>query len=101
MYLPNNLTDAASKSHNIAKTIPITEKLNIPPTNFCTRLREVEVGLPAGHIVFNLPKLDMRSKALFTRAFSEAEAGVVGIDSTKDHRAVVNHESVPPSSVQL
>lgn len=40
--------------------------------------------------ILNLLKLDIRSKARFTKAFSEADAGVVGIDSTKAHRAEEN-----------
>lgn len=41
-------------------------------------------------IILILLKLDIRSKARFTKAFSDADAGVVGIDSTKDHRAEEN-----------
>ena len=99
MYLCNSFTEAAMNTQNRAQTKPITEKLNIPPKNFGTLLPQV-AGSTATVLVFNLPKLDIRSKALFTRAFSEAEAGVVGIDSTNDHRAAENQESVPSSSVK-
>ena len=44
----------------------------------------------------NLLKLDIRSKARFTKGFSDAEAGVVGIDSTNDHKAEENQLAPPP-----
>lgn len=49
---------------------------------------------------FNLtrPKLDIRSKARFTKAFSEAAAGVVGIDSTNAQSADENGLAASPSS---
>lgn len=46
----------------------------------------------------SLLKLDIRSKARFTKGFSEAEAGVVGIDSTKAHRDEENQPGASPPS---
>lgn len=69
-------------------------------------LLEVASALPAATFRFRafiltLLKLDIRSKALLTKALSEAEAGVVGIDSTKDQIAEENQESVPSSCLPL
>jgi hypothetical protein len=45
-----------------------------------------------------LLKLDIRSKALLTNGFSEADAGVVGMDSTKPHKAEENQPSAASPS---
>lgn len=95
MHLPHNLT-FPTNTHKIAHSIPrIVKKKN--PLFIPVRLAPVP-GLPMATLVFrvfslNLLKLDMRSKARLT--FSEADAGVVGIDSTKDHKLEVNQLAEP------
>lgn len=69
-------------------------------------LEVAEVLLPVATFAFPafnliLRKLEIRSKALFTKALSEAEAGVVGIESTKSQRAEENHEFAPSSCSPL
>lgn len=94
MYLPK--TKAVFpfiNTHRIAKIIPRTEIKKNPL--LLLAFLAVATPLPAEILVFvafilTLLKLDIRSKARFTKAFSEADAGVVGIDSTKAQRAEVN-----------
>ncbi len=72
---------------------------------FAPALLTVAASVPAGAAAalvllmlrFNLLKLDIRSNARFTKGLSAAAAGVVGIDSTNDHRADES-ELVPPTS---
>lgn len=89
MDLPSNLT-VPINTHKIAHKAPIIErKMNplFPPV-----LLPVSETLPAETISFlafslTLLKLDIRLKARLTKGVSAAEAGVVGIDSTKAHKA--------------
>lgn len=66
----------------------------------------VSESLPVETLAFTtfiliLLKLDIRPKARFTNAFSAADAGVVGIDSTKDHMAEDNQLVAPLTSLPL
>lgn len=97
MHLPRTFTDVPINIHKMAHNRPSNEKKKNPLLHL-TELLEVAEILPAATFMFllfilTLLKLDIRSKARF--ALSEAEAGVVGIDSTKDQRAEENQESVP------
>lgn len=101
-HLPNIFTGPSIRTQNIAISAPITERMMNPPL-FIPPFHVAAPPLPA--FVFNafiliLLKLDILTNARFTNAFSEADAGVVGIDSTKDHRAEVNRfpAPLPPSS---
>lgn len=99
MHLPRTLTDVPINIHKMAHNRPSNEKKKNPLLHLIKLLEVAEV-LPAATFTFllfilTLLKLDIRSKARFTRALSEAEAGVVGIDSTKAQRAEENPESVP------
>lgn len=98
MHLPHNLTFPIN-THKIAHSTPRIEKKK-NPLFIPVRLAPVP-GLRTATLVFrvfslNLLKLDMRSKARLT--FSEADAGVVGIDSTKAHKLEENQlAELPPS----
>ena len=93
MHLPNNLKVPRETHKKAHKAIIIGKKRNENP--FLPTLFVVAVSLPAAVfvgliLIFTRLKLDIRFKARFTRAFSAADAGVVGIDSTKDQRAEEN-----------
>ena len=101
MHLPHSLTFPIS-THNIAQSTPITEIKNNPL--LLPALLLDSAPFPTETFVFltfilTLLKLDIRSKARFTNAFSEADAGVVGIDSTNDHNAEENRLAAPTSSL--
>lgn len=86
---PNSLKDPKETHKKAIKATRIGKKRKITP--FLLALFIVAASLPAATFVsaapiFNLLKLDNRSKARFTRAFSDADAGVVGIDSIKFQR---------------
>lgn len=88
MHLPNSLKFPIQIHKKAHKAIRIGKKRNETP--FLPALFIVAVSLPAATMVgliFTLLKLDIRFKARFTKGFSAADAGVVGIDSTKAHRA--------------
>ena len=92
MHLPHSLTFPIS-THNMAQSTPITE-IKKNPLLLPALLLLDSAPFPTETFVFltfilTLLKLDIRSKARFTKAFSEADAGVVGIDSTKIGRAHV------------
>lgn len=98
---PSTLTVPIS-AHKMALTTPITEMYN-NPLLVVPVLLIVSAPLPAETFVFlrftlTRLKLDIRSKARFTKAFSAADAGVVGIDSTNAHSAEENRLAAPPSS---
>lgn len=94
------------KIHKMAHNIPSKEKQNNlynPFLDLPERLEVAEV-LPEATLTFrafnlSLLKLDIRSKALFTRTLSAAEAGVAGIDSIKAHRAEEKLEFVASSCI--
>lgn len=102
MEIPRTLMDVPINIHNTAHITPNSEKQKNPALNLL-KLLEVAEALPPATFMFlalftlTLLKLDILSNARFTRAFSEAEAGVVGIDSTNDHKLDENQEPVPSS----
>lgn len=95
MYLPNTLADVPINIHTMAHNTPRIEKHRSPHLDPPFTVLSEEGSLVFMAFILTLPKLDIRSKALFTRVPSEAEAGVVGIDSRKPHRAEENHEFLP------
>lgn len=100
MRVSNSLNVPIS-AHKIAQTTPITE-MNKNPLAVPVLLVPVPIG--AETFVFltltlTRLKLDIRSKARFTKAFSEADAGVVGIDSTNAQSAEENRLAAPPPSL--
>lgn len=101
MHLPHNLTFPIN-THRMAHNTPRIENKKNPL--FIPVLLAPVSGLPTTTLVlrvfrvfsFNLLKLDIRTKARLT--FSEADAGVVGIDSTKAHKLEENQlAELPPS----
>lgn len=105
MHCPHNLKFPIN-THRMAHNTPrIENKKN--PLFIPVLLAPVSgLRLPTATLVlrvfmfrlFNLSllKLDIRSKARLT--FSEADAGVVGIDSTKVHKLEENQLEEPPPS---
>jgi hypothetical protein len=82
-----------TNTHKIAHKTPIIDNKTNPL--FPPVLLALAAPLPASTLMFLtfiliLLKLDIRSKALLTKGFSEADAGVVGMDSTKPHKAEDN-----------
>lgn len=102
MHLPSSLKFPIETHKNAHKAIRIGKKRNETP--FLPALFTVAVSLPAAILVgliFTLLKLDIRFKARPTKGFSAADAGVVGIDSTKAQRAEENLLVVLTSSTVL
>ena|ERR1044072_615917 len=104
MHLPNSLKFPIETHKKAHRATRIGKKRNEIP--FMPAFFLVEVSLPAAMLVFlifTLLKLDIRFKARLTKAFSAADAGVVGIDSRKDHIAEENllEVSVESSTVVL
>lgn len=87
IHLPNDLKFPTKTHKKAHKAIRIGKKRNENP--FLPAFFVVAVSLPAVMfvcLIFTLLKLDIRFKARFTKALSAADAGVVGIDSTKAQR---------------
>lgn len=105
MKLPDNLTFPIN-THRIAHNTPRIENKKNPLFIPVLLLAPVS-GFRTATLVLrvfrvfslNLLKLDIRSKARLT--FSEADAGVVGIDSTKAHKLEENQLVEPPPSFAL
>lgn len=104
-HLPNSLKFPIETHKKAHKAIRIGKKRNETP--FLPALFIVAVSLlPAAMLlsvglIFTLLKLDIRFKARFTKGFSAADAGVVGIESTKAHRAEDNLLVLTSSTVLL
>lgn len=94
MRVPNTLTVPLS-AHKIAQITPITE-INSNPL-LMPALLTVSAPFLTETFVFLIFNLT-RPKARFTKAFSEADAGVVGIDSTNAQSADENGLGASPSS---
>lgn len=94
--------DVPMNTHKIAHNTPSKEKQRIPLLDLLALL-EVAPAATFMFMAFNLNrlKLDIRSKALLTKALSAAEAGVVGIDSTKAHREEDKLEFVASSCLAV
>lgn len=106
MDVPRTLTNVPINIHKTAHITPNNEKQKNPALNLLKLLEVAEALPPATTFIFlalilTLLKLDILSKARFTRAVSEAEAGVVGIDSTNDQRLDENQEPVPSSCLTV
>lgn len=102
MGLPSSLKFPIQIHKKAHKAIIIEKKRKGTP--FLLALFKVVVSLPAATMVgmiFTLLKLDIRFRARFTKGFSAADAGVVGIDSTKAQRAEENLFVVTPSGVRI
>lgn len=90
IHLPNSL-NVPTETHKKAHKATRTGKKRKQNPFLLPALFIVVVSLPAAAVfacfilILTLPKLDIRSRARF--AFSAADAGVVGIDSTKAQRA--------------
>lgn len=98
------------KTHKMAHNAPRIDKIRkpllVPPALFEFAARSLLIRLSLLILLFLtfsliLLKLDIRSKALFTKGVSQADAGVVGIDSTNVHKAEENQPVAPPSSPLL
>lgn len=105
MQLPHNLIFPIN-THRMAHNTPRIENKKNPLFIPVLLLAPVS-GLRTATLVLrvfrvfslNLLKLDIRTKARLT--FSEADAGVVGIDSTKAHKLEENQLAEPPPSFAL
>lgn len=96
-HKPITLFEIPVSSHRVAQITPSKEK-HKNPTLDLPEFLEVAVYLASTLTRLNL---DIRSHGPFTESPSEAEAGVVGIDSKKDQTAEENLESVSSSSSPL
>ena len=105
MQFPHNLTFPIN-THRMAHNTPTIENNKNPL--FIPVLLAPVTGLSTATLAlrvfsvfsFNLLKLDIRSKARLT--FSEADAGVVGIDSTNAHKLEENQlAESPPAFVAV
>lgn len=104
MHLSQSLI-APINTHKMAHNAPRTEKRKNPPFLLLLLvLLLIRVEESTGEtvvlfiLILLLPKLDTRSNVRLTRPFSAAEAGVVGIVSTKAQRAEETRLAEPPSS---
>lgn len=98
ILLPRTLTlpiNIHKTAHNTPRIDIIKNPLLLPACLLVTLLSGPATSL---FLAFNLTllKLDIRSNARFTKGFSDAEAGVVGIDSTKAHKEEENQLDAPP-----
>lgn len=101
-YVPNSLKFPIETHKKAHKAIRIGKKRKETP--FLPALFIVVVSIPAVMsvgFIFIMLKLDIRFKARFTKGFSAADAGVVGIESTKAQRADDNLLVVATSSIVL
>lgn len=106
MDVPRTLRNVPINIHKTAHITPNNEKQKNPALNLLKLLEVAEALPPVTTFIFlalilTLLKLDILSKARFTRAVSEAEAGVVGIDSTNDQRLDENQEPEPSSCLTV
>lgn len=106
MHLPNTLIGPIN-THKMAHSTPSMDKHKKPlllllllPLRTAPATPLPPPPLKLLVLPFNLSrlKLDIRSKARFTNGLSEADAGVVGIDSTNAHKEEENQLELPPFS---
>lgn len=101
MQLPKTLI-VPINIHKMAHIAPKIDKSKNPLLLLACLLVTAAASPPATLgflvVILILLKLDIRSKARFTNGLSEADAGVVGIDSTKAHKDDANRLVAPPTS---
>lgn len=101
MQLPKTLI-VPINIHKMAHKAPKIDKSKNPLLLLACLLVTAAASPPATlgflAVILILLKLDIRSKARFTNGLSEADAGVVGIDSTKAHKDDANRLVAPPTS---